>query len=124
MEGKVMVIDDQFGVRKLLFEVLRSEGLTVEVCENGIEGLKRLETFTPDLILLDMKMPGLDGLETFRCIKKILPRVKVIMMTAYGEMDIILEAMKLGAANYVTKPFDVVAVLQEVKEHIRQPVAV
>jgi two-component system response regulator (stage 0 sporulation protein F) len=103
----ILVIDDQPGIRRLLAEVLQEDGYKVAIAANGYEALQRVKEITPQLILMDMKMPGMDGLETFRELKKIGKAEKVIMMTAYGELELVKEAMSLGAYKYITKPFDI-----------------
>lgn len=107
MEAKMLVVDDQMGVRRLLFEAFQEEGYTVELAASGKEAVEKVQTEIPDIILMDMKMPGMNGLEALHEIKKIYDSVLVIMMTAYGELEIVAEAMKLGIKEYVTKPFDI-----------------
>lgn len=104
---KVLIVDDQNGIRILLMEVFNSEGYTTFQAANGKAALDIVSTESPDLVLLDMKIPGMDGLEILKHIKEINPAIKVIMMTAYGELDMIKEATKLGALMHFTKPFDI-----------------
>lgn len=103
----MLVVDDQMGVRRLLFEAFGEEGYTVEMAASGQEAIERVKECMPDIILMDMKMPGMNGLEALHEIRKINESVLVIMMTAYGELEIVAEAMKLGIKEYVTKPFDI-----------------
>lgn len=105
--GKLLVVDDQMGVRRLLFEAFNEEGYQVELAGSGHEALEKVRKTAPDIILMDMKMPGMNGLETLHEIKKVDDTVPVVMMTAYGELEIVAEAMKLGIKEYVTKPFDI-----------------
>ncbi|GGJ02508.1 response regulator [Alicyclobacillus cellulosilyticus] len=107
MAKKVLIVDDQLGIRVLLQEVLSQEGYETFAAANGQEALAVAVRERPDLVLLDMKIPGMDGLEILRCIRKADAAAKVIMMTAYGELDLIQEAMELGAIAYFTKPFDI-----------------
>ncbi|QWU16395.1 two-component system, response regulator, stage 0 sporulation protein F [Paenibacillus sophorae] len=104
---KVLIVDDQNGIRILLMEVFNSEGYTTLQAANGKAALDIVRSDCPDLVLLDMKIPGMDGLEILKHIKEINSGVKVIMMTAYGELDMIKEATKLGALMHFTKPFDI-----------------
>jgi two-component system response regulator (stage 0 sporulation protein F) len=76
---------------------------------------------SPDLVLLDMKIPGMDGLDILKHIKKINPAIKVIMMTAYGELDMIKEATDHGALMHFTKPFDIDELRIVVNDHMRGP---
>ncbi|KFI36594.1 hypothetical protein HX99_03070 [Peptococcaceae bacterium SCADC1_2_3] len=104
--GDVMVGDDQSGVRKLLSEVLGKEGYQVELAESGCEAIQKLTTYTPLLILLDMRMPYLSGLETLQEIRQICGAVPVVIMTAFDELDIITEAKELGVRHWIQKHFN------------------
>lgn len=104
---KVLIVDDQNGIRILLMEVFNSEGYNTFQAANGKLALDIVRTESPDLVLLDMKIPGMDGLEILKHLKEIDPSIKVIMMTAYGELDMIKEARNLGALMHFTKPFDI-----------------
>ncbi|SDW40088.1 two-component system, response regulator, stage 0 sporulation protein F [Marininema mesophilum] len=119
-EKKVLVVDDQFGIRVLLKEVFSREGFQVLQAANGNVALEIIQTEDPDLILLDMKMPGMDGLELLRHLRQEGLSPRVIMMTAYGELDMVKEASKLGALAHFTKPFDIEELRAEV---LRQLVA-
>lgn len=118
MAYKVLVVDDQFGIRVLLQEVLQREGYEVFQAPNGETALEIVQRDDPDLILLDMKIPGMDGLEILRNIRKLDVDTKVIMMTAYGELDLIHEAMEMGAIAHFTKPFDIDELRKAVKEQL------
>lgn len=106
-DRKLLIVDDQNGIRILLLEVFNSEGYTTYDASNGKTALDIVQNQKPDLVLLDMKIPGMDGLEILKQIRKIDTEIKVIMMTAYGELDMIKEAMELGALAHFTKPFDI-----------------
>ncbi|GIO45152.1 response regulator [Paenibacillus apis] len=106
-EKKVLIVDDQNGIRILLMEVFSSEGYRTYQAANGKLALEIVRGESPDLVLLDMKIPGMDGLEILRHIKEVNPDIKVIMMTAYGELDMIKQARDLGALMHFTKPFDI-----------------
>jgi two-component system response regulator (stage 0 sporulation protein F) len=114
----VLVIDDQPGIRRLLIEVLSEEGYAVAEAANGYDGLQKAKDLHPALILMDMKMPGMDGIETLRELKRLGIGEKVIMMTAYGELDLVTEAKEIGAADYITKPFDIVALCQMIRKNL------
>ncbi|RAV12518.1 response regulator [Paenibacillus contaminans] len=107
VKEKILIVDDQNGIRVLLMEVFGSEGYRTFQASNGKLALEIVKTEAPDLVLLDMKIPGMDGLDILKHIKKINPAIKVIMMTAYGELDMIREATELGALMHFTKPFDI-----------------
>lgn len=104
---KVLIVDDQNGIRVLLMEVFSSEGYNTFQASNGKLALEIVKNDAPDLVLLDMKIPGMDGLEILKHVKAIDRNIKVIMMTAYGELDMIKEATDLGALMHFTKPFDI-----------------
>ena len=104
---KVLIVDDQNGIRVLLMEVFSSEGYETFQASNGKLALEIVKNETPNLVLLDMKIPGMDGLEILKHIKAINKEIKVIMMTAYGELDMIKEATDHGALMHFTKPFDI-----------------
>lgn len=107
MSAKIMVVDDRMGIRKLLQEVLQSAGYQVITASGGDEALDLIKKHTVDLVLLDMKMSGMDGLETLTLLKKICPQVIILIMTAYEELEVLKEANRRGAAGYISKPFDI-----------------
>ncbi len=107
MAKKVMVVDDQIGIRFLLKEILERDGYEVFPCANGKEALATLHEQNLSLVLLDMKIPGMDGLEILIQIRKYLPDLKVVVMTAYGELVTIREAVELNAIGFFAKPFDI-----------------
>jgi two-component system response regulator (stage 0 sporulation protein F) len=107
MRKKVLVVDDQFGIRILLQEVLAQDHYTVLLAANGMEALTMIKAENPDLVLLDMKIPGMDGIEILTNIRKFDVNIKVVMMTAYGELDLVKEADALHAIGHFTKPFDI-----------------
>jgi two-component system response regulator (stage 0 sporulation protein F) len=115
---KILVVDDQYGIRVLLKEVFSKDDFCVYQAENGQVALDLIQKIRPDLILLDMKMPGMDGIEFLRRLQDIPPMPKVIMMTAYGELDMVQEATKLGALAHLTKPFDIVELRSEVLKQL------
>ncbi|NHM30116.1 response regulator [Neobacillus terrae] len=107
MSEKVLIVDDQFGIRILLNEVFQKEGYKTFQAANGLQALDIVKKHAPDLVLLDMKIPGMDGIEILKRMKVIDPDIRVIIMTAYGELDMIQEAKDLGAITHFAKPFDI-----------------
>jgi len=107
LRKKVLVIDDQAGIRALMTEVFTALGIEVLEAKNGSEGLETMDRRQPDMILLDMKMPGLSGIETLRLIRAKNYAVPIILVTAYQENDIIVEAERLGVTARLVKPFDI-----------------
>lgn len=119
MKEKILVVDDQFGIRILLNEVLQKEGYDTYQAANGLQALEVLNDHMPDLVLLDMKIPGMDGIEILKRMKVLQPDIKVIIMTAYGELDMIQEAMDLGAITHFAKPFDIDDIRKAVAKHLK-----
>ncbi|CAM3410439.1 response regulator [Marinicrinis lubricantis] len=115
---KLLIVDDQNGIRILLTEVFSSEGYETFQASNGKAALEIVKKEKPELVLLDMKIPGMDGLEILKHIKEWNPEIKVIMMTAYGELDMIKEATDLGALMHFTKPFDIDELRSAVNGHL------
>lgn len=118
MAGKILIVDDQFGIRILLNEVMVREGYETYQAANGIQALEIVQNHEPDLILLDMKIPGMDGIEILKRVKKIDPDIRVIIMTAYGELDMIQEAKELGAITHFAKPFDIDDIRKAVRDYL------
>lgn len=118
MDKKILVVDDQYGIRLLLQEVFSKENIDIFQASNGKQALEIIKEEKPDLILLDMKMPGMDGLELLRRLRKFNTQAKVIMMTAYGELDMVAEASRLGALTHFTKPFDIEELRTEVMKQL------
>ncbi|HER25249.1 MAG TPA: sigma-54-dependent Fis family transcriptional regulator [Candidatus Atribacteria bacterium] len=104
---KILVIDDEQNIRKMLNRVLSPEGFIVKEADNGLEALKRIQEENYSLALLDLKMPGLNGIDTLKKIREYDINFPIIMMSAYGSILEAVEAMKLGALDYLIKPFDI-----------------
>src|SRR5271157_2500734 len=105
--SKLLLIDDQEDVRYSFRRIFDSPEVELATASSGEEGLKLIPKFKPDLVIMDVRMGGLSGLETLRRIRAADPRLLVILMTAYGTTQTAIEAMKLGAYDYLLKPFDV-----------------
>ena len=106
MKAKILVIDDDTSLRRVLEYNLQEEGYEVQAASSGEEGLYLFRQSPPDLVITDMKMPGMDGLMVLKSIKEISPEALVIIITAFGTVDVAVEAMKTGAYDYITKPFN------------------
>ncbi|MFO8013941.1 MAG: response regulator [Phycisphaerae bacterium] len=106
MEAKpVLIVDDEKNIRQTLSQALESLDLETATAVNGEEALAQLEEKPFGLILLDLKMPGMDGMEVLRQVREMRPDIKVIIITAYGTVESAVEAMKLGAVDFIEKPF-------------------
>ncbi|MDI6878148.1 MAG: response regulator [Desulfitobacteriaceae bacterium] len=114
--AKILVVDDQLGVRRLLYETFRENQHDVKIAANGMEALELAKTFNPDLILMDMKMPGMSGIETLRQMRAMNLMTQVILMTAYGDLHNMTQAEELGIIHYLTKPFDLFELRDKVAE--------
>jgi two-component system response regulator HydG len=106
MTGRILVVDDEQAIRSVLTRVLRSKGYEVQTAASGEECLAAAARLKPHVILLDLKMPGMDGLETLERLAGNRFEGKVVMMTAYGSIPGAVEAMRRGAFDYIAKPFD------------------
>ncbi len=105
-QSSLIVVDDEFSVRDSLYNWFRKDGYRVDTAENATEALQRLQENSYDVVLLDIKLPGMDGIELQRRIHQIDPNLAVIMITAYASVETAVQALKQGAFDYVTKPID------------------
>ena len=105
---KVLIVDDASFMRTVLKDIVKSNGLASEILEagDGVEGVKAFQQSQPDLVTMDVNMPRADGIQALRAIMKINPAAKVVMVTSVEQKEIVQDAMKLGARDYVVKPFD------------------
>jgi len=117
---KVLVVDDQDDMRWLLNRLLQAQGFEVGTADDGTQALSWVQQETPQAILLDLKMPRLDGLQALTQLKELAPEVPVIVITAYGEVRTAVQAMKLGAYDFITKPFDNDELLYTVKRAVER----
>ncbi len=106
MKAKILVIDDDTSLRRVLEYNLQEYGYEVQTASSGEEGLYWFGQSQPDLVITDMNMPGMDGLMVLKSIKERSPETLVIIITAFGTVDVAVEAMKAGAYDYITKPFN------------------
>jgi len=104
--GRILVVDDEAPVREVLTEYFVTEGYAVEEATSGVEALTAIRGGRADLVLLDVRMPGLDGVQVLRRIRELDQNVPVIMVTANEDVGLAKETLKLGAFDYVAKPFD------------------
>lgn len=107
MSGTILIVDDQKGVRRLLEELFKKEGWEVSVAGDGLEAIDKVEGSIPDLILMDVKMPNMNGLEAAHAIMARHPGIPIIMMTAYGEIEVVRQALQAGVKRCISKPFDI-----------------
>lgn len=116
--ASILVIDDEASIRESLEVLLSLEGYTTAMAVDGEEGLRMLESNSYDLVLLDLAMPGQSGLEILPQIKVRQPDLPVIMITAYGTVDNVIEAMRAGAENFIQKPWDNEKLLADIRSAV------
>lgn len=114
----ILVIDDERSILQSLKGILSDEGYQTLLAENGKEGLEICEKEVPDVVLLDIAMPGMDGMEVLKRIKEVLPFVPVIIMTGHGSIDMAVKAIKLGSYDFLEKPLEMDKLLLTVKNAI------
>jgi YesN/AraC family two-component response regulator len=106
MEEKILLVDDEEGIRKVLGISLMDIGYQVITAENGREALAAFREHTPPIVLTDIKMPLMDGIDLLQEIKAESPDTEVIMLTGHGDMDLAIKCLKLEATDFITKPIN------------------
>ncbi|MHB9027806.1 MAG: sigma-54-dependent transcriptional regulator [Candidatus Latescibacterota bacterium] len=122
MSAKILIVDDERKIRSILSRILTDEGYSVKTAENGEEAVGAGSGFRPDLVLMDQNMPGMSGIQAMERIREVNTEVKIIILTAYGSIPLAVEAVKKGAYDYITKPFDndeLLIVIRRALEHSR-----
>src|ERR1019366_5052112 len=120
--GRILIVDDESNARAALAEILREEGYATETAADGFKALGKLEEISPDVILTDLKMPGLDGMAFMEKARAAAPGTVFVVMTAFGTIHGAVDAVKRGAENYLTKPLEpdaVTAVIERAMEKAR-----
>jgi DNA-binding NtrC family response regulator len=119
--GRILVVDDEVNARTALAELLRDEGFDVETAADAFKALGKYEAFAPHIVITDLKMPGMDGIELVQKLRAMEDPPAVIVMTAFGAVASAVDAMRAGAAEYLTKPInfdELLVVVDKVMEHI------
>ncbi|GHV15502.1 DNA-binding response regulator [Fibrobacterales bacterium] len=119
-QSKVLVTEDDDDIRNLLLLNLRREGYTVLGVDNGEDALKEVRNFLPDLMLLDLMLPGIDGLEVCRRLKKSGAEFPIILATALGEEHDVVRGLEIGADDYIVKPFSLPVLLARVRRALER----
>jgi two-component system response regulator AtoC len=117
---RILVVDDEEQMRDLLAKVLERKGYQVSVCGDGTEALALLEREPADLVITDVRMPGLNGMEALRAIKELNPEIVVLIMTAFGSIDQAVQAVKEGAYDYINKPFKIDEILLTIEKALEE----
>jgi len=111
----ILVCDDEEGIRES-FKLILADSYNLKFANNGLQALELLKDFTPDAMLLDIKMPKISGIEILKQIKKLKPSMPVIIVTGYQSVETAQEALKNGAADYIPKPFESKQILKAVSQ--------
>ena len=119
MKVSVLVVDDELLIRKSLGKVLRAQGYVVDVASTGAEGLEKIGSLRPQVMILDKNLPDTDGLKLLQKALNLDPLLQIIMITAFGDVQTAVDAMKLGACDFVRKPYDVQDILLAVESAAR-----
>lgn len=119
MDKKVLIIEDEVPIAKILSYALKSEGFTTQMCHLGKEGLDAMDSFIPDIILLDIMLPDIDGFEICKEITK-SRNAPIVMITAKSDIVDKLLGLQLGADDYIVKPFDVREVIMRIKNILKR----
>ena len=106
MKKSILLVDDEEGIRKVLGIALSDMGYQVYTAENGVEALRIFEDKRPPIVLTDIKMPEMDGIELLRRLKELIPDTEIIMITGHGDMDLAIKSVKYEATDFVTKPIN------------------
>ena len=120
LHERILVVDDEEQMRDLLAKVLERKGYQVSVSGDGAEALALLEKEPADLVVTDVRMPGLNGMEALRAIKELNPEIVVIIMTAFGSIDQAVQAVKEGAYDYINKPFKIDEMLLTIEKALEE----
>jgi two-component system response regulator HydG len=121
MKSNILVVDDLKSIRLTLSGILGDEGYNVVLAEDGYQAIEAAKQAPFDFVFMDIKMPGINGVQTLREIKKINPQAVVIMMTAYSVEDLVSQALGEGAYAVVYKPFDIDKIMDIIKSALRYP---
>jgi two-component system, NtrC family, nitrogen regulation response regulator NtrX len=115
--SKILIIEDEPAIRRVLTKILSEENATyvVEGAEDGIEGFEKIKNNDYDLVLCDIKMPKMDGVEVLEAVKKIKPEIPMVMISGHGDMETAIQTMRLGAFDYISKPPDLNRLLNTVR---------
>ncbi|MFD1095191.1 sigma-54-dependent transcriptional regulator [Salegentibacter chungangensis] len=115
--ARILLIEDEAAIRRVLVKILteESDNYSVEEAEDGLEGIEKIKQEDFDLVLCDIKMPKMDGVEVLEALKKIKPEIPIVMISGHGDLDTAVNTMKLGAFDYISKPPDLNRLLNTVR---------
>lgn len=116
---KILIVDDEMGIVEEVSDFLTEEGFEVQSADTGEDGIRAIQAFKPDLLIVDMKLPDMSGIDVLRSFKQQCPTSKVIVNTGYVDQKLIDEAEALGRDVFLQKPFDLEKLLQEVNRLLK-----
>ncbi|MCK5618504.1 MAG: sigma-54-dependent Fis family transcriptional regulator, partial [Candidatus Krumholzibacteria bacterium] len=119
MKSVILLVDDQDTIRFFLEKTLTQEGYESVTAKTGGEAIEAARRIMPDLVLLDLKLPDMDGLEVLQKIKEIFPEICVVMITAFGDIETAVKAMKAGAYDFVSKPINLDQLLMVIRKGLK-----
>ncbi len=117
--AKILIVDDDPQLRKSFNKILSEDGHILQVAASGESGVAIVEKDPPDLVIMDVRMPGMSGLEAFQIMHKIEPKLPVIIMTAFGTTETAIEATKMGAFDYILKPFEILDIFELIEKALQ-----
>ena len=123
---KILIIEDESAIRRVLGKILREENdtYTVDEAEDGLQGLEKIKADDYDLVLCDIKMPKMDGVEVLEAVKKFKPEIPFVMISGHGDLETAINTMRLGAFDYISKPPDLNRLLNTVRNALDRKVLV
>lgn len=116
----ILVVDDEPDIGEMLTRLLYNDGYLTDIVYSGKEAVEKVQAGNVDFVLLDIMMPGMDGIETLRQIKAIRSEIPVVMITSYATLKTAQEAMNLGAYDYITKPFNLDCIRDVIKQGLEE----
>ncbi len=116
MGRKILIVDDAKFMRVRCARILTERGFDVVEAENGLQAIEKYKAEAPDAVLMDISMPEMDGLNALRAIREVDPAARVAMLTAMGQQNVVIEAIKAGAKDFIVKPFEPDRVLKSLSK--------
>lgn len=116
MTQKILIVDDAKFMRVRCARILSDQGFDVIEAENGVQAVEKYQVESPDAVLMDISMPEMDGLNALRAIRELDPAARVAMLTAMGQQNVVIEAIKAGARDFIVKPFEPDRVLKSLSK--------
>ena len=117
---RILIVDDEKNIVSSLTAILSDEGYEVSMTDDGVEALEIIQKDPPDLVLLDIWLPGMDGIEVLKTLKTYNPGVKVLIMSGHGTIDTAVKATKLGAQDFIEKPFSLDRITESVENALHR----